>query len=241
MEGKLRSATLGCFAVATLLLAVEATAQGGEVLGFYGLTSNNVGDVAIGEAQLTVEVTDVAPGQVGFIFRNAGPDASSITDVYFDDGTLLGIAQIIDADDGIGGDPGVDFSQGASPPELPSSQNATPVFETTQGFLADSDAPAQPNGVNPGEELTIIFNLINGKTYDDTIAALIQGGGVGGLRIGIHVQGFASGGSETFINNPPGTTPGPGVVPEPSSMALMAIGLFGLAGYGWRKRQSQAA
>ena len=48
-----------------------------------------------------------------FEFFNAGPAHSSITDVYFDDGTLLGIAGLIDADDGTLGpmaDPDVDFS-----------------------------------------------------------------------------------------------------------------------------------
>jgi hypothetical protein len=34
---------------------------------------------------------------------NSGPLASSITDVYFDDGALLRIAGLIDADDGVGG------------------------------------------------------------------------------------------------------------------------------------------
>jgi hypothetical protein len=41
---------------------------------------------------------------VNFLFTNQGPLASSITDVYFDDGTLLGIA-------GVTNFSGVDFSQ----------------------------------------------------------------------------------------------------------------------------------
>ena len=69
-------------------------------------------------------------------------------------------------------------------------------------------APAQPNGVNPGESLGIVFDLIGGQAFADTIAALADGG----LRIGIHVQGFEDGGSESFVNNGPTE---PGTIAEP--------------------------
>jgi hypothetical protein len=161
---------------------------------FEGCTNTSTTNTGIGVAQLSVEVTDVGVGanQAKFIFRNSGPLASSITDVYFDDGTLLGIASITNG-------AGVNFSQGASPPNLPGGNNCTPAnpFVTTAGFTADSNPPTQPNGVNPGESLVIVFNLISGQTFADTQAALVDGR----LRIGIHVQGFAGGGSESFVND----------------------------------------
>ena len=55
----------------------------------------------------------------------------------------------------------------------------------------------QRNGVNPGEGMTIIFNLINEKTFVETINALKYPTDDNDLRIGIHVQGFANGGSES--------------------------------------------
>lgn len=214
-------AVLALPALALLLSTGSANAL---TLGFGNISANNVGDATIGEAQLTVDITDAGGGQVLFTFKNAGPAASSITDVYFDDGTLLGIASLIDADEG-GGDAGVDFSQLASPGNLPSANSADPVFETTAGFSADSDAPAQPNGVNPGESLGVVFDLINGKTFADTLVALDIGGGVDGLRIGIHVQGFAGGGSESFVNG--GGDPIAGV-PEPGVLSLVGFSLLGM-------------
>ena len=172
-------------------------------------------DGAIGEAQLSVEIFDMGT-QVDFVFANAGPLASSITDVYFDDGTLLGIASITNTPTL------VEFTQLAAPPDLPGGNNLVPPFVTTTGFSADSDPPAQPLGVNPGESLGITFDLMPGGTIADIIDELADGT----LRIGIHVQGYASSGSEAFVNNgtvDPPTDP-PGVIPAPGAILLASIG-----------------
>jgi hypothetical protein len=98
-------------------------------------------------------------------------------------------------------------------------------FQTTAGFSADSNQPVQPNGINPGEFLQIIFSLQSGGTLQDVYNELVTGE----LRIGIHVQGFDSGGSESFINTPPTS------VPEPTTMLLFGLGLLGVAGFGRMK------
>ena len=204
-------------------------ASAGLIFGFDRITNNGGADGV--DSQLTVDVSDEGGGQVRFTFGNAGPLASSIADVYFDDGTLLGISSVINGS-------GVSFTAGsASPGNLPSGNTIN--FNTSAGFLADSDAPAQPNGVNPGETLAIIFNLINGKTYADTLAAMalsLANPGVdmlNGLRIGIHVQGFANEASESYVN-----TGGPPTrVPEPATIALLGVGLLGVC-FGTRRRRS---
>lgn len=190
---------------------------------FVNITNNNAGDAAIGEAQLFVELFDLGT-QVNFAFTNIGPEASSITDVYYDNGSLLGIASIDNSD------PGVQFSQDANPPDLPGGETVVPPFEVTTGFLADSDEPPPINGVNPGEHLGILFNLVGGGTFADVVDELASGE----LRIGIHVQGFASGGSESFINNGIVDGDGNGVIPAPGALVLCSIGAGCL---GWLRRR----
>lgn len=170
-------------------------------------------DCATATSQVRVAVSDAGANQVLFTFSNAGPGASSITDLYFADGTLLGIASVI-------GGSGVSFSQNATPGNLPGGSTLSPAFVTTAGFSADSNPPVSLNGVNPGESVAVLFNLLAGKTYADTLAALGLGGATGGLRIGVHVQSLENG-SVSLVNVP---TP----VPLPAAVWLLLSGLGGI-------------
>jgi hypothetical protein len=199
-----------------------ATAEALPTYGFVNITNNNAGDAAIGEAQLFVELNNLGT-QVEFHFTNTGPEASSITQVYFDDGVLSGIASIDNSSTG------VSFSYPASSSVLPGGNTVSPPFVVTTGFSADSDSPTQPNGVNPGEYLGITFNISG--DFDDVVGDLASGD----LRIGIHVQAFSSDGSESFINGDPiNGNGGNHVIPAPGALLLGSIG----AGFvGWLRRK----
>lgn len=202
-------------------------------LDFFCITLNNTGDCAIGESQLSVDVSSYGIGtgvnggdEVLFTFMATGPADLEISEVYFDDGTLLGIAGLIDADEN-GGNAGVDFEQGANPPDLPGGNSmfgtfGLPNFDVTAGFLADADNPAPQKGVSPGESLGVIFELQGGGDVNDILLELTNGD----LRIGMHVIDYDSGGSESFVNNP---------IPIPAAAWLFGTALIGLAGLKRKK------
>ena len=197
-----------------LLIASPSAAT---TVGFDCLTNSIAGDCTIGEAQLSVDVLDIGGGQVSFTFNNAGPADAEVSEIYFDDGTLLGISSVISG-------PGVSYVTGADPMNLPGANLASPVFQVTAGFLAESIPPPSQEGVGPGEWVTIIFDLMGGGDYADVIDELTTGE----LRIGLHVIGFGSGGSESFLNEP---------VPEPGTALLMGLGLLLLGGKMGGKRR----
>ncbi len=208
----IRRLSLAIVTAGALLLGSTLQAA---TLSFYCITGNLAGDCAIGEAQLTVEVTDLGGSNVAFRFLNTGLPAASISEVYFDDGTLLGLSSVVHS----AGRPWTGGS--ASPPNLPGGNSISPAFQTTAGFLAESNPSPSLNGVRPGEWLDVFFTLQGGGTIADILDELTTGE----LRIGMHVIAFASGGSESFVNNP---------IPVPA-----AVWLFGsaLALMGWMRRR----
>jgi hypothetical protein len=213
---------------AVMLLPLAASA---DMVYFYKITNNGNVNVA---SQLAVDVTDAGTtmagvNQVLFTFTNNVGTPSSITDVYFADGTLLGIASITGTPSS-----GVAFASPATPGDLPGGN--TVGFSTTQDFSADSETPIMEKGVNAKTEtLGILFDLLGTKTFADTMLALSGAPGeAGSLSIGLHVQAIGTtGGSDSYVNLPPGTAP----VPVPPTVWLMGSGMVGLALLGWRRRK----
>jgi hypothetical protein len=196
-----------------IFFIASAVSLAGPVYSFERITNNSSATIGIGEAQLAVEVIDSGIGEVTFFFTNSGPEASSITDIYFDNGLLESsiLQSILSIDNSSAG---VDFSQGANPGNLPAHNNVSPSFDTTSGLSADSNAPRQPKGVNPGEYVGLTLSLAETSAYGDVLDDLATGA----LRIGLHVQGFADGASESYINNGP-------QVPAPGSILLASMGI----------------
>jgi hypothetical protein len=242
MSSKFRRMVSVGAAVLVSLLGVSRSE--GAVYHFTNITNNNATDVATGIAQMWVDVTDGGTTTIdsntfnvaNFTFYNDGPNASSITDLYFDDGSLLNFGSVIDG-------PGTSFTVGASPGELPGGGGWNWNQEGGMHFSVDSDEPPPESGVNPDEYVTIRFVLQDGLDYSDTIAAIdasfanLYQDIPGALRVGIHVQAFDGDGSESFVTAPSrGFIP---VVPEPGTMAMWALGLAlcGTTGY-FRRRQA---
>lgn len=178
------------------------------------VTDNNAGDCAIAFDQISLDVTSDGDDQVLFDFANTGSEMLTLARIYFDDGSLMELLSISN-----GGGVNFTFDVDVGPNDLPGGENALDQFGnpdpfvTTLGFLSGATAPPPTNGLEPGENVVLTFELAGGTTIDDILAEL----GDGTLRVGVHLINFASGGSESLTT-----------IPEPGTFAMLGLGILGL-------------
>ncbi|NJM49332.1 MAG: PEP-CTERM sorting domain-containing protein [Alkalinema sp. RU_4_3] len=228
---KRSSSAIACLspiaAGAILLLAAPAQAF---QLGFNNITGNSATNALAGSNQLKIDITDASGGesltssQVLFKFSNMGTAASSITQIYFDNGTSLkSINSIFDSGST------VDFSKATGNLNLPGGNSLTSKFVSDFGVKANGAVSQM--GVNNGtagqnEWLSVLFDLGANKTLKSVMDEIQAGN----LRIGMHVQAFSNGGSEAFVNALPPIpkteikkkVPEPGTIAALSTMAIVA-------------------
>jgi hypothetical protein len=183
-------------------------------LSFSCITNNSATDCGIATAQISVTIEALGIDQARLTVSNLGPEDTSYSRILFD-------GDVVDAIAAIGDSPtAVDFSD-ASPGGVLPGGNGNPINFTTD-LEAEAANPKPSRGLNPGESLTIDLDIAGGFDFQDVLDALADGS----LRIGMHVQSFESGGSESILNVP---------VPEAGTLALLGAGLAGLARSGRRK------
>lgn len=182
------------------------------------------------DGQLFVTVSDLGSGQVNFRFGNNVGLPASITQIYFDAEVLLGVSSVT-AIQGAGNSTLVEFKYPAHPENFP---NKPSNWQTTTGLSAEANSPVSRRGINESNEyLDVAFELEQGRSFDDVIAALNQGyvdSENRGIRIGMHVQAHGDGESDSYVNDPNSPT----VVPAPDSAAIGVLGLVALA-FGARR------
>ena len=143
---------VGFISVAVMMLGNPAITSATVTYNFQGITNNNPGDVTIGENQLSVDVSDAGRGLVLFYFLNVGRQDCSITQIYFDDdaGLLTGFAARPYSPDR-----GVSFSVNSRPGNLPGGRSLDNKF--IADYSLGANPAVQPNGINPGESLDVLF------------------------------------------------------------------------------------
>ncbi len=160
------------------------------------ITSDDPSGVAgqVGSEAFLLEVSKVInpggdPEQALFTFKALSGSYTYtgffIDGVYFYDGALLGIAELVE-------DPAeqVAFTEGATPGHLSGidldSHKLVTGYQLAPLASSDADATIAVNGIHVGESLGVLFDLQSGKTYDDVIAGMIEGS----IIVGIKAQGF---------------------------------------------------
>jgi hypothetical protein len=188
-----------------LIIAVLAVSSAHAVIyDFEVFTTNGIYSDSLDG--MYVEVTNGA-GYVDLTFYNGAAVQSTISGVFFDDGSLLGIDSITNSPTY------TSFSAPRTMGVFPSGHQLDPPFVTEKEFNSGANNPPPWKGINDGdlvnEWVIVTFELTSGGMLADVIAELNSGA----LRIGIHITNLADGSSESAI-----------LVPEPATMGLLGLG-----------------
>ena len=160
----------------------------------------------VGEAQLSVEVVSAGAGQVSFLLRNEGGESLTATQIFLDDALdLLGSLLSVLAGTG------VEFEEGGRPDDLKGGRK----IDFAADAFASATRPSKDNGVDPGENLLLVFALTGTHTLDDVMSALESED----LRIGVNAK-------KAYVTTATG-------VPEPGALWLLALGV---AAWGAKRR-----
>lgn len=204
----MKSVTLLCIAL------LSASNLFGVLVPFERITANSNFDIA-GQLILNLQANDPVEVQgqwfnkVTFMFVNNGPVASSITEIYFYDGSLLSMYSIDETC------PGVDFKNigAATDPATLPGYNPDPTLVAVLS-AAEANNPESKKGVKATEWIKIGYTLQADKTFEDLLHDLATGEVVVGIHVKAIEQTAGGTASDSFIS----------VVPEPATLALLGLG-----------------
>lgn len=203
--------------VALMLMSIVNVSHA-TTLSFTNIENNTV-DIS---DQLSVVVADTTDGVTFTFFNNVGI-TSSVTDIYFDEGEadLYSGFEIIGSSAGAIFEPTAITDSAATPGNLPGGNAVS--------FSADysADIAGNPeNGLDTSSDYVTFLALAGADftSYDDLVTALLSGT----ARIGLHVQAFADGSSDSYVST----------VPVPAAGILFATALFGIGLVGRRKKKT---
>ncbi len=202
------------FALVWAPLWIGSPAAAVEFEAFTCITNNDAGDCAIGTTQLSATVVQ-SGGDAVLMISMTGPQAGVVEQIFIESSFVTAISFQASTATGV-----VAFGTGQVGGNLPGG--AMVGFDEVFNIAADDPAPSNGIGRHPQDDVspqTGAFLLsLTGGDFSDLLTD---------LRIGVHVIGYSSGGSESFISTP---------IPEPGTFALFATGLLGLATAGRRNR-----
>lgn len=171
----------------------------------------------VGQQQLSFTVSEAAGG-ISFRFTNIGDESCSLTGIYFESslGTLTELISIDDSCEGVA------FEQKSRPRNMPRWRKVdfepAPDMAFHSASQSDGQNGTSHNGIEPGEWLGI--TLATQADIDQIFRELDSQD----IRIGIHVQAFSDGGSESFVN-----------IPDPATITILGFGALMLR----RKKQKR--
>ncbi len=138
-----------------------------------------------------------------FQFVNESLITSSVAAIYFDEDHFDGVIGTITPE-------GVVFNVDiVNPGELPQAGLLDPPFTSSISF--GSEKPPAHEGINPGQEMTIILQL------NDSLGSSnwLEDFQTGQLRVGAHVIGLPDGSSYSAVG---------GRIPEPATLSILGLG-----------------